>query len=92
MRLSTNHIDYLSFLVYKAMKESPHIDVKNPDAVVSSVRARIIENLRLEDELEKEALATLSKHRQEILSGDADYQRMVREAVKILARKRGAVV
>ena len=92
MRLTTNHIDYMAFLVYKAMKDSPHIAVHNADAVVSTVRARIVENLKLEDELEKEALEMLSKHRQQILSGEADYQKMVREAVKILAKKRGAVV
>lgn len=92
MRLSPTHVDYLAFLVYKAMKDSPHVTVKNADAVVSTVRARIVENLRLEDELEKEALATLAKHRQQILGNDADYQKMVHEAVKILARKRGAVI
>jgi hypothetical protein len=92
MRLSPNHVDYLAFLIYKAMKDSPHITINNPDAIVSTAHARIIENLKLEDELEKEALATLAKHRQQILGNDADYQKMVREAVKILARKRGAVI
>jgi hypothetical protein len=52
----------------------------------------LIENLRLEEELEREAAQTLSRHRQQILSGDADYQKMLREAVRILARKRGEVI
>jgi len=92
MRLSQNHIDYLAFIIYKAMKENDHITVHNPDAVVSTVRARVVENLRLEEQLEKEALELLSKHRQQILSSDADYRRMVREAVHMLAKKRGVVI
>jgi hypothetical protein len=92
MRLSTSQIDYTAFLVLKAFKASPHITLHNPDAVVAAVRTRLIENLRLEEELEREAAQTLSRHRQQILSGDADYQKMLREAVRILARKRGEVI
>jgi hypothetical protein len=92
MRLSQNQIDYTAFLVVKAFKASPHITLHSADAVVAAVRTRLIENLRLEEELEREAAQTLSRHRQQILSGDADYQKMLREAVRILARKRGEVI
>lgn len=92
MRMSRLHLDYLAFLVHKALKENKHIAVNDADAVVAIVRQTITENLKAEDEIEREAVASLEAHRNQILTSGADYQKMVRETKKMIARKRGLVL
>lgn len=92
MRLPKNHIDYIAFLVYKHLKENSRVTVTKPDAVVSTVRHEILENLRQEEELQREAEELLRNHRQQILQEGADYRRMVQEGMKKLARQKGFVL
>lgn len=89
MRLSPAHVDYIAYLVYKELKENKRVVLKNADLVAGIVRARLIENLRAEAELEKEAERMLEPHRQRILSEGGDYARMIREGMKKLARQKG---
>lgn len=92
MRLSRNHVDYVAFLVYKALKDHPNLELKDPDAAIAAVRMELLANLQAEDELEKEAERMLAPHRTQILQSGADYQKMVREGMQTLAKKRGIVV
>ncbi len=92
MRLSRNHIDYMAFLVYKGLKDHPNVDLLNPDGAVSIVRRRMIENLKLEDEIEAEAERMLAPHKAEILRTGADYGKMLAEGKRTLAKKRGVVI
>lgn len=89
MRLSKNHVDYMAFLVHRALRENPRVELKNPDLAVSIVRTRVLENLHVEQEIEKEAEAIVKKHRAEIMQTGADYRKLVREGMKSIARKRG---
>jgi len=89
MSISRQRLDYMAFVVYRAIKENPLIEVRKPDAVVGAVRRVVAENVRQEAELEKEAEAALRAHRSEILRSDADYRRMIRDGARILAKKKG---
>ncbi|MBI5155467.1 DUF507 family protein [Candidatus Poribacteria bacterium] len=92
MRLTRNHLDYMAFLVLKALKANPGVTVLDADQVVAVIRREITGNLRAEEEIEREAIATLAPHRQRILSEGADYQKLIRDGKRALARKRGIVV
>lgn len=89
MRLSPAHVDYIAFLVYRELKENKRVVLKNADLVAGIVRARLLENLRAEAELEKEAERLLEPHRQRILAEGGDYARMIRDGMKKLARQKG---
>lgn len=89
MRLSKNHIDYVAFLVLRALKENPGVTVRDADGVVGAVRHRIVENLRAEAEIEEEAKRMLEPHKAEILRKGADYAKMLADGKKTLAKKRG---
>lgn len=91
MRLSNNHIDFMAFAVLQSMKRSPLVEVKNPNMVATIVRRSLVENLRMEEEIEREAEEMLKPHRQRILQEGADYQGMLREGKKTLAKKKGFV-
>lgn len=92
MRLSKNHIDYMAFLVLRSLKENPGTTVRNPDGVVSAVRRRIVENLKIEQEIEEEAKRMLEPHKAEIIRKGADYPKMLADGKKTLAKKRGFVI
>ena len=89
MRLSPAHVDYIAFLVYRELKDNKRVVLKNADLVAGIVRARLLENLRAEGELEKEAERLLEPHRQRILAEGGDYARMIRDGMKKLARQKG---
>ncbi len=92
MRLSKNHLDYMAFLVYKGLKEHPNVKLLDADKTVSIVRRRMIENLKMEEELEEEAERMLAPHRAEIIRTGADYGKMLAEGKRTLAKKRGFVI
>ncbi len=92
MRLSNNHIDYIAFLVLKALKEHKNVELLNPDAAVKAVRLRLQENLRIEEEIEREAEALLAPHKQQILQSGSDYRKMLQEGKRTLAKRKGFVL
>lgn len=92
MRLSQNQIDYIAFKIYKTLAAHPQVDVKNPDAIISAVRREIKHNLKLEQEIEKEAEAMLAPHKEKILREGADYADMLRSGIRTIAKKRGVVL
>ncbi|MDK2972870.1 MAG: hypothetical protein PWP23_2625 [Candidatus Sumerlaeota bacterium] len=89
MNVSRKHLDYLTFQIYRTLKENPRVPILNADLTVAVIRSQIVENLRIEQELEKEAEAMLKSHRREIIEQGADYRKLVREGMKTLARKKG---
>lgn len=92
MRLSARHVDYMAFLVLKALKGNPHIGLRSPDGAVAIARTELLASLREEEELEKEALRMLAPHKERILREGGDFNRMLREGVRALAKKKGIVL
>lgn len=92
MTLSRQRLDFLTLQVYRALKDSPAVTVLDADRAVALVRTAIAENVRIEQELEREAEKVLAPHLERILREGADYRRMVRDGMKTLARKRGFVL
>ena len=89
MRLSAQHVDYMAFLVHKALGTNSRVKVLSPDKVVGIVRGELLANLRQEVELEREAERMLEAKRAEILRGGLDYRKMVQEGARSLAKKKG---
>ena len=92
MRLSRNHVDYMAFLVFKALQNHPNVTVEDPDAIVGIARHRILEDLAAEQEIEEEAKAKLEPHKAQILREGADYAKMLQEGKRQIAKKRGFVL
>lgn len=82
----------LAGLFMKELEKSVGVEVRNPAMTRAIFVNTIEESLREEEELEREVLATLRKHGQQIYKENADFQRMLRDGKKILARKKGFVL
>jgi hypothetical protein len=89
MRLSAQHVDYMAFLVHKALGTSTRVQVLSPDKVVGIVRGELMANLRAEVELEREAERMLEGKRSEILRGGLDFRKLVQDGARALAKKKG---
>lgn len=81
-------IDAIAAQVLKALQEANGIDVVNPNETVAIFRGALTRNLQDEHEIEEEVMATLRQHGQQIYEQDADFQKMLYEGKKIIARKK----
>lgn len=81
-------IDQMAQGVLKTLQESSAIQVKKPEEVLAVFRALLTENLQQEHALEEEVFATLKAHGQQIYEHNADFQKMLLEGKKILAKKK----
>ncbi len=82
-------IDSIARRVLDALKEAPGVEVVNDAEVLAAVRTVLLENLKAEHALEEEVLEMLKQHGQKIYEENADFQRMLIDGKKILAKKKG---
>jgi hypothetical protein len=88
-RISRERLDSIAQRVLEALQKTPGATVLNPEGVKSVVRAMIVNNLAEEDALEKEVIEMLRAHGQKIFEANADFQKMIMEGKKVLAKKKG---
>lgn len=86
------HISRLASQVLAAMQKSPAVEVRNPEAVKSIFCNLLEENLREENAIEEEALEVLRRHGQEIYEQKADFQKLLIEGKKVIAKRRNFVL
>ena len=91
-RLPKERIDQLADQVASALGTFPGVQLKNAEEAKTIFRLALAENLREEHEIEQEALALLKQHGQEIYAANADFQKMLQDGKKILAKKKGFVL
>lgn len=72
----------------RALQGSSALQVKNPQEVLAVFRTILTDNLREEHALEEEVFETLKAHGQQIYEHNADFQAMLLEGKKILAKKK----
>lgn len=81
-------IDALSELILRELQQNSALSVQNPAEAKALFRAMLTENLREEHDLELEAEAMVRAHGQKIYEQKADFQTMIHEGKKILAKKK----
>lgn len=93
MRLSKDHIDKISSLILKNLKEKGLAIFKEAEEnVLKKIREVITNNLREEDELDREVEKILEAHSREMKSQGVDYRKMFNMVKNKLARERKFVL
>lgn len=85
-------IDRLATMLEAALKQSAALALKNPAGARAIFSNALVENLRIEQEIEQETLATLQKHGQAIYQQNADFQNLLNQGKRVIAKKRGFVL
>ncbi|PKO19385.1 hypothetical protein CVU37_04115 [candidate division BRC1 bacterium HGW-BRC1-1] len=93
MRLKPEKVEYLAGKVTTSLKSLKRIEmVGTAEQVSGAVRRVILEDLRREDELEKEAEAILRQHQQHIMMRALSYSTLLQKTKKELARQKKIVL
>lgn len=93
MRLTKTQIDKISELILKRLKDKDLIVFKaDPAVVLERVVAAITDDMKAEDELDREVEGMLKAHSDEIDSGRIDYRRMFSMIKGKLVRERGLII
>lgn len=89
MRLNPYQIDALVKLITTALLETKLISPGNEASVKKIIETIIINDLKREDELEKEAEALIKKHTANMHTNELDYEMLVKRAKYELAKRKG---
>jgi hypothetical protein len=93
VRLKKEEIDYVAWRIVRKLKESGEtVFVASEENAVEDVRAALVGDLQVEDELNREVDEILKAHQSEILKESVDYRRMFQLIKNKLARERGLVL
>ncbi|MBI1289905.1 DUF507 family protein [bacterium] len=91
-KITRAKLDFLAQRVVDAMAKSAGTEIRDAEAIKSVVRNAIVQNLADEERIEAEVMETLRAHGQQIFEANADFQKMLAEGKKILAKKKGFVL
>jgi hypothetical protein len=91
-RVPKERIDRLAGVLAESLAHSPALTLKNPSEAKALFRNMLTENLRIEHEIEEEVMATLQKHGQAIYQQKADFQKLLTEGKRVIAKKRNFVL
>ena len=82
-------IDSLVNRIEVEIARAEGLEVAKPADLRAIVRTTLTENLQQEHDIEQEAMEMLRAHGQQIYEQNADFQNMLQEGKKILAKKKG---
>lgn len=89
MRLNPNQIKKLVSFIVQELEKDGLIDTKDEMQVSKVIESIITKDLKLEDEIEKEAELLIKKHTANIHSDELDYEMLIRRAKVELAKRKG---
>ena len=93
MRLTTIQIDKIAALVMKRLSDEKLIIFKADEAVVlKRMQTAILDDIKAEDELDKEVGQLLRAHSEEMESGSVDYRRIFSMIKRKLVEERGLTI
>ncbi len=85
-------IQGLSNLFMQELEKARGVEITDANKARAVFVNTILESLREEEQLEKEVEETLRRHGQKIYEKGADFQKMLHDGKRILAKKRGFVL
>lgn len=89
MRLGPNQIKKLVQFISEELEKDGFIQSKDEATVKSIIEAIIIKDLKMEDDIEKEAEKLIKIHTANIHAESLDFDMLVRRAKSELAKKKG---
>ncbi len=93
MRLPVEHIKRIASLVVKNLKEKELVRFKVDEGEIRRrIEEIILQNMKEEEELDREVERILKSHAAEIEKGGADYKKMFRMVKQKLARERNFIL
>ncbi len=93
MRITKTQIDKISELILQRLKEKDLIVFKaDPAVVLERVVTAILDDMKAEEELDREVEGMLKAHSDEIESGRIDYRKMFSMIKGKLVRERGLTI
>lgn len=93
MRLKPEKIEYLARKILDNLKQIKRVELAaKPDQIEGAVRRVIMDDLKREDELEKEAEAILKQYQQRITMQNLSYNTLLAKTKQELARKKKIIL
>lgn len=93
MRIRAEEAAEIVDLVLSGLREGGLVEFKSEEARVRErMREALLEDMRAEDELDREVEALLESHMNEMDGRGVDYRKMFRMLKQRLARERGMVI
>jgi hypothetical protein len=90
LRLSKNKIEYLSDRILHLLQEHPRIHPSdNVDLVTRAIDDAIFENMRAEEEIDREVQSIVAENKNEISANEMDVGALRNKLKRELARKKG---
>ena len=93
MRLRQEEIDFTAWSIVRGLKESGRIVfLGSDDDLLEQLRQALVNELVVEDELNREVDKILQDHQNEIQRESVDYRRMFQLIKNKLAKERGLIL
>lgn len=89
MRLNPNQIKKLVKLIVEEFEKDGLIESKDEAQVSNVVESIIVKDLKLEDEIEKEAELLIKKYTTNIHAEELDFEMLIKRAKVELAKRKG---
>jgi len=92
MRLTENEIEFIARKIVKTLVSAGKLEVDDANRVIGGIIQVIVEELRVEDQLNEEVRQTLLEHTQQMERSDITYSFMFNKVKRELAKKKGIVL
>jgi hypothetical protein len=92
MLINRDYVAHMASEVVKRLIEGNQIELKTPEAVIPRVRAKMMEEITIEDRLNDEVRDILTQHQDEMRRTGVSYQEMYKKVKGQLARDRKLVL
>jgi hypothetical protein len=92
MLINRDYVAHMASEVVKRLVEGNQIETKTPEAVIPRVRAKMMEEITVEDRLNDEVRDILTQHQDEMRRTGVSYQEMYKKVKGQLARDRKLVL
>jgi hypothetical protein len=94
MLLNRDYVGYLASQVIRKLVEEELVEIKEKDMdpVIARVRARVAEEITVEDKINEEARTILTQHQDEMRRAGISYQDMFKKVKGQIARDRKLIL
>ena len=92
MLINRDYVAHMASEVVKRLVEGNQIETKAPEVVIPRVRAKMMEEITVEDRLNDEVRDILTQHQDEMRRTGVSYQEMYKKVKGQLARDRKLVL
>ena len=92
MRIKEEKIAYWAEIIARKIEESENVALKDKENLEGRIKATIIRNFQIEDEIEEEARRIMQEHAKEIAREGLDYSTFFNRVKRQLMKEKGVVI